>query len=89
MSNRKQRRALARKSRGRTPQLKEVADLLSKVEGYKEEISGLADKVAGDAQGFKFARLLCKLEPLVADAQLSPSDIDLLRAAKELVRETS
>ena len=86
--NRKQRRALERRSRNLAPanQLTKVAELLNQVDGYKEEIAALTDKVVGDSQNLKFARLLSKLEPLVDTSQLEEGDLKLFKEANELIK---
>jgi hypothetical protein len=85
--NRKQRRSLERKSRHhlKGADITKVATLLSQVEGYKQEIQILADKVAGEGQGRKFARLLCKLTPLIDLEGLEEGDVELLADAKRLL----
>lgn len=88
MSNRKQRRAIARKGRLKTnqaTQLSKVAALLNQVEGYKEGLEDIADKVK-DAQGVSFAQLLCKLAPLVEPAELDEEDQAILQRAQDLMR---
>ena len=94
MSNRKQRRAqqklLRQKTSSNSGPLNQVAGLLRQVDDLKGGLQAITDKVAGDEEGLKFARLLCKIEDEVLDeeeiATLNEEDKELLKAARELIK---